>query len=58
MMRWLRRRRRRAWSPFGFDDKPRIDLFAVQQIDGKWYPNPQANDGFYPMGAITEDGIK
>lgn len=54
----IRWRRQRSWSPFGFDGKLRIDLFAAHFIDGKWHPNPQANDGFYQLGAMTDDSIQ
>lgn len=47
----------RNWSPFALDGEPRDDLFAVVQVDdGDWITNPDPNEGFYLIGATTEDG--
>lgn len=46
----------RYWSPFAQDGQPRDDLFAVIRVDGEWVTNPQSNEGFWLIGALTEDG--
>lgn len=46
----------RFWSPFADDGTPRADLFASVRVDGIWYPNPDPNEGFWMVGAMTEDG--
>lgn len=46
----------RFWSPFADDGTPRADLFANVRVDGIWYPNPDPNEGFWMIGAMTEDG--
>jgi hypothetical protein len=45
-----------GWSPFAEDGTPRDDLFAVIRVDGEWITNPDANEGFWLIGALTEDG--
>lgn len=44
------------WSPFAQDGQPRADLFAVIRVDGEWITNPDSNEGFWLIGAVTEDG--
>ena len=44
------------WSPFALDGNPRDDLFAVIRVDGEWVTNPDPNEGFWLIGAMTEDG--
>jgi hypothetical protein len=44
------------WSPFAADGTPRDDLFAVIRVDGEWITNPEPNEGFWLIGALTEDG--
>src|ERR1044072_2059058 len=46
----------RNWSPFAADGKPRDDLFAVIRVNGEWITNPDPNEGFWLVGALTEDG--
>lgn len=47
----------RNWSPFANDQTPRDDLFATIQTDGgDWITNPDSNEGFWLIGALTEDG--
>lgn len=46
----------RNWSPFAEDDNPRDDLFASIRVDGDWITNPDPNEGFWLIGALTEDG--
>ena len=46
----------RNWSPFALDGNPRDDLFAYVLVDGDWIPNPNPNEGFHLIGALTEDG--
>jgi hypothetical protein len=46
----------RNWSPFAEDGNPRDDLFAVIRVDGEWVTNPDSNEGFWLVGALTEDG--
>lgn len=46
----------RNWSPFAQDGNPRDDLFAHILVDGDWIPNPEPNEGFHLIGALTEDG--
>lgn len=46
----------RNWSPFALDGTPRDDLFAVIQVDGTWITNPDPNEGFWLIGAVTEGG--
>ncbi|WP_264077550.1 hypothetical protein [Mycolicibacterium houstonense] len=45
-----------AWSPFAQDGKLRADLFASRLVDGKWESVATANEGFWYIGAQTEDG--
>lgn len=44
------------WSPFASDGTPRDDLFATIRVDGEWIVNPDPNEGFWLIGALTEDG--
>jgi hypothetical protein len=44
------------WSPFATDGTPRADLFAQIRVNGEWVINPSANEGFWLIGAMTEDG--
>lgn len=44
------------WSPFAQDGQLRADLFAATRVDGVWTPNPDPNEGFWFVGAQTEDG--
>jgi len=46
----------RNWSPFALDGTPRDDLFASIRVDGDWITNPEDNEGFWLIGANTEDG--
>lgn len=46
----------RHWSPFALDGQPRDDLWAFVRVDGEWVTNPDPNEGFYLIGALTEDG--
>jgi hypothetical protein len=46
----------RGWSPFAQDGTPRDDLFAHILVDGDWITNPEPNEGFHLIGALTEDG--
>ncbi len=46
----------RNWSPFAQDGTPRDDLFAVIRVNGEWITNPDPNEGFWLIGAVTEDG--
>lgn len=46
----------RNWSPFADDGQPRADLFAVIRVNGEWVTNPDPNEGFWLIGAMTEDG--
>lgn len=46
----------RNWSPFAEDGQPRDDLFAHILVDGDWITNPDPNEGFHLIGAMTEDG--
>ena len=46
----------RFWSPFANDGTPRDDLFASIRVDGEWILNPEPNEGFWLVGALTEDG--
>ena len=46
----------RNWSPFAQDGNPRDDLFAHVLVDGDWITNPDPNEGFHLIGALTEDG--
>jgi hypothetical protein len=46
----------RNWSPFAQDGTPRDDLFATILVDGDWITNPDPNEGFWLIGALTEDG--
>lgn len=44
------------WSPFAEDGTLRDDLFAVIRVNGEWITNPEPNEGFWLIGAMTEDG--
>lgn len=46
----------RHWSPFAQDGQPRDDLFAQVRVNGEWVTNPDPNEGFWLIGALTEDG--
>lgn len=46
----------RNWSPFALDGQPRSDLFAVVRVNGEWIANPDPNEGFWLIGAVTEAG--
>lgn len=46
----------RNWSPFAEDGQPRTDLFAHIRVNGEWVTNPDPNEGFTLIGALTEDG--
>jgi hypothetical protein len=46
----------RHWSPFALDGNPRDDLWAVIRVNGEWVTNPDPNEGFWLIGAMTEDG--
>jgi hypothetical protein len=46
----------RYWSPFALDGQLRDDLLAVIRVDGEWITNPDPNEGFILIGAMTEDG--
>lgn len=43
-----------SWSPFALDGTLRDDLFAVQRSSGYWVTNPDANEGFWLLGAFKE----
>jgi hypothetical protein len=45
-----------GWSPFAQDGTPRADLFAVVRVNGTWVVNPDPNEGFWLIGAVTEGG--
>lgn len=44
------------WSPFALDGQLRTDLFADVLIDGEWYKNTDANEGWWRAGAFDEKG--
>jgi hypothetical protein len=44
------------WSPFAQDGELRDDLFATVRVNGEWITNPDPNEGFWLIGAMTEDG--
>jgi hypothetical protein len=46
----------RNWSPFADDGTPRDDMWAVIRVNGEWVTNPDPNEGFTLIGAMTEDG--
>jgi hypothetical protein len=46
----------RNWSPFAADGTVRSDLFAMIRSSGEWITNPTSNEGFWLIGAVTEDG--
>lgn len=46
----------RNWSPFALDGKIRSDLFAAIRVNGEWTTNPDPNEGFWQIGALSEDG--
>jgi hypothetical protein len=46
----------KGWSPFALDGKVRSDLFATVRVAGEWITNPLPNEGFWQVGALTEDG--
>lgn len=46
----------RNWSPFAQDGKLRDDLFYSIRVNGEWVTNPNANEGFWFVGAVSEDG--
>lgn len=46
----------RNWSPFAADGTVRSDLFAQVRSNGEWIVNPTSNEGFWLVGAVTEDG--
>src|ERR1044072_9807892 len=46
----------RNWSPFAQDGQPRADLFATIRVEGNWIVNPDPNEGFFLIGAQSEDG--
>lgn len=46
----------RNWSPFAADGTIRSDLFAFIRSSGEWITNPVSNEGFWLIGAVTEDG--
>lgn len=46
----------RNWSPLAEDGTPRDDLFANIRVNGEWITNPDPNEGFWLVGAMTEDG--
>jgi hypothetical protein len=46
----------RHWSPFAEDGQLRDDLLAIIRVDGEWITNPDPNEGFIIVGAMTEDG--
>ncbi len=46
----------RNWSPFAADGTLRSDLFAQVRVNGEWTTNTTANEGFWLVGAVTEDG--
>jgi hypothetical protein len=46
----------RNWSPFALDGQPRNDLWAFVRVNGEWITNPDPNEGFLLIGALTEDG--
>jgi hypothetical protein len=46
----------RNWSPFAEDGTLRDDLFAHILVEGDWIVNPDDNEGFFLIGAMTEDG--
>lgn len=46
----------RFWSPFAEDGQPRDDLFSHIRVSGEWVTNPDPNEGFIVVGAMTEDG--
>ena len=35
---------------------PQAALFAHILVDGDWITNPEPNEGFHLIGALTEDG--
>src|SRR5215207_8899149 len=46
----------RNWSPFALDGQPRDDLFTHIRVGGEWTTNPNPNEGFVRIGAMSEDG--
>ena len=46
----------RNWTPFADDGTLRDDLFASIRVDGDWITNPETNEGFWLIGAMSEDG--
>lgn len=44
------------WSPFALNGQLRADLFATVRVDGEWVTNPLPNEGFWLIGAMSEDG--
>ena len=46
----------RNWSPLADDGQPRDDLFAFVQENGEWITNPDPNEGFILVGALSEAG--
>jgi hypothetical protein len=46
----------RYWSPFALDGQPRDDLWAAVRVNGEWITNPDSNEGFWLIGAQSEDG--
>lgn len=44
------------WSPFAQDGSVRADLFARKLVDGIWVDNTDTNDGWFYLGAQTENG--
>lgn len=46
----------RNWSPFALDGTLRDDLFHSIRVNGEWITNPDSNEGFWLIGAVSEDG--
>lgn len=46
----------RNWSPFALDGQIRDDLFASIRVNGEWVTNPDPNEGFWVIGAMSEGG--
>lgn len=45
-----------VFSPFALDNQIRNDLLAVIKVNGQWIANPDANEGWWSVRAISEDG--
>lgn len=45
-----------VFSPFALDNTIRDDLLAVKKINGQYQANPDANEGWWLIRAMSEDG--